>query len=1535
MKALIIDLLWSQLAALGAFDRPRQGYASLRDHAGIQSMFDPWLRETLRVLANEGYLERRGDEIEVLSRPRRSAAELWDLWEQEGAQWLANPDLRAQRVLLDVCLRALPDVLTGRKLATEVVFPDSSVALVENTYKYNPMAAFYNRCLAQRVESFVRYKIARRSVPGIRIIEIGAGTGATSAVVFETLKNYREHIDDYRYTDISKAFLNHAEKTYGPDNPFLSYGVLNIELPPAAQGFEQASYDMVIAANCLHATRDIRTTLGHAKSLLKPNGMLLLNELTVNNLFNHLAFGLLTGWWAYDDHDVRLTGCPGLSPASWRHVLEGEGFRMVTFPRPEAADMGQQIIVAESDGIVRVQREMGDAGNAAAQTPAAQAPAVRSSASAGGAALPPACSPNSRVVQTLVQQLAGELRIDASRIARDEAFSSYGMDSIIAVNLTSTIGEALGIDLDITALFEHNTIDTLCAHILSTHPELREEVAVERTAPDALPVDSGVTMAETASRVAEAPVPEHSAEAAVDVEDIAVIGVDGTFPGAADLDAFWQVLKEGRRCITQPPQQRKEWRRHVDATWSDSFDMATVWAGFLDRIDTFDPLFFGLAPTEAEQMSPEQRLLLMCVWNMLENAAYTPKALAQQRTGVFVAAAPSEYHQLRHEMAGESQSGLMSAPSLSLLPNRISYLLNLRGPSEVCDTTCSSSLVAIHRAVQAIRLGECDQAIVGAVNLVLTPVAFKNMAAVGMLSPTGDVRPFQDGADGTARGEGVGAILIKPLRKAIEHGDMVHAVIKGTGVAHGGRGVSMTAPNILGMKDAMQQAYLRVDPRTIGYIEAHGMSTALADSAEISALKSGLEEASARWAGANTPREQLCHIGSLKPCIGHTEVCSGMAALIKVVLAMRHGLIPGIPGFGRPADAVKLDGTPLRMATANQNWEPFVDVTGRSLPRRAAVNGYGIGGVNAHVVLEEPLTPEAANSGQRHAQHVIVLSAKSLGALNARARALRGYLSQASGTELAAIAYTLQTGREAMEWRLACVVGSLDELSAALDAYLSGARHAHLYVSKGHATDSELIRLISGETGDMLVRSLIRDGKLSDVARYWTMGAAIDWSLFREGHNGGGLKIALPGYPFQRGEDVVEQSGTSNLGPIPNERAVEQVRGIVASILGLDPTNIDVATPLDRYGLNSLLLLGVLQRLRDLQVDFEVGWLRADGTIRDIAAHLHQSTDQDGDTATFPELLKLNAGARGKPVFWIHGALGSVETFSPIADKSERPFFGIQAKGFMTRHEPNVGIRDIAAYYLKIVRSRQAHGPYDLGGFCLGGIIAYEITRQLQLAGEKVDSLVMIDSPDNTGFAKASKSSNVTSRSAALQLVNTLLWPADKRDLQEIARTLIRHDELNACLDDDSLIEQMVALAVSRGLAMKQETVAAFVRKNIKVQTSYKLHEFVIESLPDPRGVDAYYFRNRGGLFYGELLSHFSMPGEKLAIDQVNYWQDWQRELPNLSLIDIDAHSHMTILSEERCTSEIVGTCARLYRIESDSADSSRSQCVEEAAEAP
>jgi acyl transferase domain-containing protein len=430
---------------------------------------------------------------------------------------------------------------------------------------------------------------------------------------------------------------------------------------------------------------------------------------------------------------------------------------------------------------------------------------------------------------------------------------------------------------------------------------------------------------------------------------IAVIGIDCRFPGAGDAAQFWDNLAGGVNSIREVPAGRFDWRRYFGDPREPN-KTNSKWGGFIDDVDKFDSDFFHVSPTEAQLMDPQQRLMLELCWGCLEDAGYLPGSLAGSDTGVFVGVAGLDYRELLEAKLPTVEAHRSTGNYLSLVANRVSYFLDLRGPSVPYDTACSSALFALHYAAQSINSGESSMALVAGINIILTPTTFISFAKTGMLSPTGQCRTFDASADGYVRGEGGGVILLKALSKAVEDGDHIYGVIKGSAINHGGRAQTLTSPNAFAQSQVIQDAYKRagIAPDRVSYIEAHGTATPKGDPLEITGLKRAwryLERHFKVRAG-----EATCALGALKTNIGHLETASGIAGVIKVLLAFQHRRLPPLVNFDRLNPNIELGGSPFYLVTELQDWPASGQQQGEALV--AGVSSFGFGGTNAHVVLQ-------------------------------------------------------------------------------------------------------------------------------------------------------------------------------------------------------------------------------------------------------------------------------------------------------------------------------------------------------------------------------------------------------------------------------------------------------------------------------------------------------------------------------------------------------------------------------------------------------
>lgn len=494
---------------------------------------------------------------------------------------------------------------------------------------------------------------------------------------------------------------------------------------------------------------------------------------------------------------------------------------------------------------------------------------------------------------------------------------------------------------------------------------------------------------------------------------IAIIGLAGRFPGARSLDEFWHNISAGIETIESVSDADLDAAGISGEVRSNPYFVRKCTV--LDDADRFDADFFRISPREAEIVDPQQRIFLECAWEALESAGYSAQEL-QQSVGVYAGASMNTYlvSQLMRNPDLVAKVGgyqIMLGNDKDYLCTRVSYKLNLRGPSLTIQTACSTSLVAVAVACQALNRGECDMALAGGVSLTF-PQRTGYLYEEGMiLSPDGHCRPFDIDARGTRGGAGAGIVVLKRLDEALADRDTIHAVIRGAAINNDGAAkAGYTAPSIAGQVEAIgtAQSLAGVDPRTISYIEAHGTGTQLGDPIEIAALTKVFR--------ASTPDIGFCRIGSLKANIGHLDAAAGIAGLIKTVLALKHREIPPLVNFRKPNPQLGLESSPFTASAQGATW------SSDGAPRRAGVSSFGIGGTNAHVVLEEtpPVAPRAPN---RNA-YLFVLSAKTSDALNRMTADLADFLEANESQSLSDVEWTLQAGRQAFSHRCAVVADS-------------------------------------------------------------------------------------------------------------------------------------------------------------------------------------------------------------------------------------------------------------------------------------------------------------------------------------------------------------------------------------------------------------------------------------------------------------------------------------------------------------------------------
>ena len=619
------------------------------------------------------------------------------------------------------------------------------------------------------------------------------------------------------------------------------------------------------------------------------------------------------------------------------------------------------------------------------------------------------------VLEFLRNAVAEVTRIDAAEIREEAGFFDLGMDSLMAVELRRRLEQSVGRELPVTLAMDHPRLSDVADYLLRDILKLGDN-------------DSATT--DPTGSASPAPVSSGADE------PIAVIAVACRFPGAPDPEAYWNVLADGVDTIREIPEDRFDVDEFYDPDQQAPGKIYTRSGGFLDSIDGFDPEFFGISPREAVWIDPQQRLMLEVAWEGLERAGYAPASLRGSRTGVFVGVAANEYSLL---LSGDSvetlEAHFITGNALNAIAGRVAFTLGLEGPAVAVDTACSSSLVAVHQAGQALRSGDCDLALAGGINVLLSPASIVAASRARMLSPDGRCKTFDAGADGYARSEGCGVLVLKRLSDARRDGDRVCAVIRSSAVNSDGASSGLTVPNGGAQQRLISAALNRagLNGSDVDYLEAHGTGTPLGDPIEVQA-------AAAVYGTGRDPARPLL-IGSAKTNIGHLESAAGVAGLIKVVLSLQHETLPANLHFNNPSPHIPWDSLPVRVVDRPTPWAHG----GR--PRRAGVSSFGFTGTNAHVLIEEApaaeKTPEETPGGGEPTAvddgtvtrrwRVLPLSARSASGLTALAQRYSQWLAAHPQAALDDVCLTAGVGRSHFEHRAALVTDSVADARLLLD----------------------------------------------------------------------------------------------------------------------------------------------------------------------------------------------------------------------------------------------------------------------------------------------------------------------------------------------------------------------------------------------------------------------------------------------------------------------------------------------------------------------
>ncbi|WP_276736064.1 type I polyketide synthase [Bacillus sp. (in: firmicutes)] len=723
------------------------------------------------------------------------------------------------------------------------------------------------------------------------------------------------------------------------------------------------------------------------------------------------------------------------------------------------------------------------------------------------------------------QVLSSVIKLPAGQIDAEAPLEDYGIDSIMIMHVTSQLEKVFG-SLSKTLFFEYQDIRSLTRYFIDSHREkLLDILGIETAKPSveekSEPEKKDIKVTPRKSGFLPLQGNEQKQSREKETEEIAIIGISGRYPQADNIDELWENLRDGQDCITEIPEDRWDHRLYYDEDKDKPGKTYSKWGGFMKDVDKFDPQFFHISPREAKLMDPQERLFLQCVYETMEDAGYTREHLGRKRdselggsVGVYVGVMYEEYqlYGAQEQVRGRS---LALTGNPSSIANRVSYYFDFHGPSIALDTMCSSSLTAIHLACQSLQRGECEAAFAGGVNVSIHPNKYLMLGQNKFMSSKGRCESFGQGGDGYVPGEGVGAVLLKPLSKALEDGDHIYGIIKGTAINHGGKTNGYSVPNPNAQADVIKKAFVEaeVDPRAVSYIEAHGTGTSLGDPIEMTGLSKVFTQ--------GTNDKQFCAIGSAKSNIGHCESAAGIAGLTKVLLQMKHRQIA--PSLHSNVLNPNIDflNSPFKVQQELEEWKrPIISVNGKDIeyPRIAGISSFGAGGVNAHILIEEYVAEseqERSPAGKQPA--VIVLSARNEEKLQKRAERLLHAIREQRYAEadLHRIAYTLQVGREAMNERLAFVVEHMQELEEKLNEWVSGMDNREdVYRGQVKRNKESIAAFAADEDMSKTIEAWMKKGKYAKVLDLWVRGLRIDWNTLYQDQKP--RRISLPAYPFAR-----------------------------------------------------------------------------------------------------------------------------------------------------------------------------------------------------------------------------------------------------------------------------------------------------------------------------------------------------------------------------------------------------------------------------------
>lgn len=880
----------------------------------------------------------------------------------------------------------------------------------------------------------------------------------------------------------------------------------------------------------------------------------------------------------------------------------------------------------------------------------------------------------------VIDEIRKLLGLEENQFDANTAFSSLGVDSAAVGIFTSGLNTSFGITIPKSDVYSYPTPEKMAQYILSKRQKnlIKSTDTPERNQPDTK----------------------------VETDDIAIIGMYVRVAGAENTQEFWSNLQKGESSLSEIPEKRR----------SEAFNkLKHSRGGFISEVDHFDPLFFGISPREAEFMDPRHRVLLESSYAAIEDSGYDPKSWKGKRNGIFIGLEESDYPLTERSSITSIHSG--SAPA------RIGYFLDTKGPLLSLSTACSSSLVAIHYACNSILNGESETALAGGCAIISDPAQMiANLARMGdMLSPDSTCYAFDDRANGMVLGEGVGVVILKRLSQAIRDKDPIHGIIKATGINYDGKTNGLTAPSGIRQQelyeDVIRKSGFNAD--SIGHIVAHGTGTALGDPIECNALINAYE--------AHTDQKHFCALTSVKTTIGHTLAASGVINLVAATLSIKNKQIPATLNYASANEDIRFENSPFYVNTALRQWE--------APNRNAAVSAFGHTGTNAHAVISEYADAIQTENNRKDTVYLLALSAKNAAQLKEyTARLLRFVTEQNTDLDLANLAYTYQTGREAMDVRLGIITHSQEDLKRQLQDFLDEKSTPETMFSGSIIPHRE-------HPDFQTIHQWWKEGTFKELLNTWVEGAEIDWKLLQE--NNAVRRINAPTYPFEKGSYWIDEKKTIAVTPAENKQStvngqsavgispyetLSYIRSQIANFLKIPVDRINNTVSLEDYGLDSILT-------GELTAIFQRNFPKIDSTlffqcqtIDEIVAYLTQK----GHLETFRPEKTNNAGisevkTEANTSDFDHR---SVSCIKPSATATTRviafsPFgFGIKSLAWMNRLPEDVEvwsagsteypewdalINDLTES-IKVLFDK----PVVVWGHSMGGIIAFEVLHRLE-----------------------------------------------------------------------------------------------------------------------------------------------------------------------------------------------------------------------------